>query len=190
MLQVIDKNGNVYGDGPITISSKDGKTKTTSTNIVVDTTNILNGVDQRILFDDEGKLGEANSVTWDKLRNTLTIVGTLAATVKSFIIDHPIKKNHKLQYGVLEGPEHAVYNRGKLVNEKVIYLPYYWNKLVHTDTISVTLTSIGKPVNLWVQEICSNYIVIDSDQEEFSCFYTVFGERKDIDKLVTEIRNA
>jgi hypothetical protein len=189
-MHITDKDGNVYGWGGLEIIGPDGKPKTTATAIVVDTTAIVGGVDKRILYDNAGTIGEANSVTWDSATNTFTIVGTLAATVKSFIIDHPVKKDHKLQYGVLEGPEHSVYTRGKLINERVIYLPYYWNKLVDTETITVNLTSIGKPTNIWVTEIHGNYIIIDSDSDEFSCFYTVFGERKDIDKLTTEIRNA
>jgi hypothetical protein len=114
------------------------------------------------------------------------VIGTLTATVKSFIIDHPNKENKKLQYGVLEGPEHSVYVRGKLTNTNVIQLPDYWHALVHEDSITVNLTAIGKPQEIWVEEITDTYITVGSLAENINCFYAVFAERKDIDKLVTE----
>jgi hypothetical protein len=116
----------------------------------------------------------------------LEVVGTFRATTKSFIIDHPTKENKKLQYGVLEGPEHSVYVRGKLTNTNVIQLPDYWHALVHEDSITVNLTAIGKPQEIWVEEITDTYITVGSSNLNVSCFYTVFAERKDIDKLVTE----
>ena len=94
----------------------------------------------------------------------------------------------QLQYGVLEGPEHSVYVRGKLKNLKQINLPKYWYALVHEDTISVNLTGIGKKQDLWVEQITPDYIIIGSDSDEVEYFYTVFAERKDIDKLVTEFK--
>lgn len=114
------------------------------------------------------------------------VIGTLTATVKSFIIDHPTKEGKKLQYGVLEGPEHSVYVRGKLTNTNVIQLPDYWHALVHEDSITVNLTAIGKPQEIWVEEITDTYITVGSSNLNVNCFYTVFAERKDIDKLVTE----
>jgi hypothetical protein len=114
------------------------------------------------------------------------INGTLTATVKSFIIDHPTKPEKRLQYGVLEGPEHSVYVRGRLKNTKIITLLEHWPSLVHEDTITVNLTPIGKNQNLWVEKITAEYITIGSDSDEVEYFYAVFAERKDIDKLITE----
>jgi hypothetical protein len=120
---------------------------------------------------------------------SVDIAGTLTATVKSFIIEHPTKPQMRLQYGVLEGPEHSVYIRGKLTNQTRIELPDYWYALVHEDSITVNLTPIGSAQNLWVNNITSKYIDIASDSDNISCFYTVFAERKDIDKLITEYEN-
>ena len=113
------------------------------------------------------------------------VQGLFTATVKSFVIDHPTKEGKKLQYGVLEGPEHSVYVRGKLTKENTIILPDHWHALVHEDTITVNLTSIGKKQDLWVEEVNAHEIKIGS-KSEINCFYTVFAERKDIEKLVTE----
>jgi hypothetical protein len=116
----------------------------------------------------------------------LEVNGSFRATTKSFIIDHPTKENKKLQYGVLEGPEHSVYVRGKLTNTNVIQLPDYWHALVHEDSITVNLTAIGKKQDLWVEEITDTHIIIASETGYINCFYAVFAERKDVEKLVTE----
>ena len=113
------------------------------------------------------------------------ITGTLTATVKSFIIDHPTKSNKKLQYGVLEGPEHSVYFRGKLKGTNKIILPDYWFALVNEETITVNITPIGDKQNIWVVSTNACEIILESETE-INCFYTVFAERKDIDKLITE----
>jgi hypothetical protein len=113
------------------------------------------------------------------------ITGTLTAIVKSFIIDHPTKEGKKLQYGVLEGPEHSVYVRGKLTNNNTITLPDHWTGLVHEDTITVNLTPIGRKQDLWVETVTDTAITVGSNNK-INCFYTVFAERKDIEKLVTE----
>ena len=118
--------------------------------------------------------------------------GSLYATSKSFLIDHPTKKGYKLQYGSLEGPENGVYVRGKLEG-RVIQLPEYWLSLVDMDTITVDLTPIGKFQKLYVESIDAGTgsIFIDNDSMlggPCKCFYTVWAERKDIDKLNVEFK--
>ena len=151
-------------------------TATTATNVV--------GATNRVLFNNSTNTTTTDSnLTWNG--STFNVGGTLTATVKSFIIDHPTKKGKKLQYGVLEGPEHSVYVRGRLTNENTIVLPDHWHALVHEDTITVNLTSIGKKQDLWVEQVNAHEIKIGSENE-INCFYTVFAERKDIEKLITE----
>jgi hypothetical protein len=114
----------------------------------------------------------------------LEVVGSFAATTKSFVIDHPTKPDMKLRHGSLEGPENGVYVRGRLKSNK-IQLPDYWTGLVDEDTITVNLTPIGKHQNLWVEDIIDNTVIVGGDN--VNCFYTVFAERKDIEKLEVEI---
>ena len=149
---------------------------------------LSSGGTERMIVRNDGYVGIGTSSPGYKLdvNGDTNITGTLTATVKSFIIDHPTKENKKLQYGVLEGPEHSVYVRGKLTNTNVIQLPDYWHALVHEDSITVNLTAIGKPQEIWVEEITDTYITVGSLAENINCFYAVFAERKDIDKLVTE----
>ena len=127
----------------------------------------------------------------------LTGVGDVASAinlaktlpVKSFDIDHPTpsKKGWRLRYVCLEGPETGVYFRGKLNNENKIELPYYWRNLVHQDTITVNLTPIGNYQELFVENISNNEIIIRNREDgEVNCHFTVFAERKDVEKLIVE----
>ena len=116
---------------------------------------------------------------------TLEVNGTFAATTKSFVIDHPTKEGMKLRHGSLEGPEDGVYVRGRLKDTNVIELPDYWTGLVHEDTITVNLTAIGGKQDIWVEDIVDNTVIVGSDAP-INCFYTVYGERKDVDRWDTE----
>ena len=113
----------------------------------------------------------------------MKVSGSFAATTKSFVIDHPTKENHQLRYACLEGPENSVYIRGRS-SDPVIELPDYWTGLVHEDSITVNVTPIGNH-KVWVESINNNSITIGSDGSEY--FYTVFAERKDVDKLEVEV---
>lgn len=113
---------------------------------------------------------------------TLTGAGAFSAVTKSFDIEHPTKEGMRLRYGSLEGPENGVYVRGKS-EEKTIELPDYWTGLVDEDTITVNLTAIGSGT-IFVKEIINNTVKIGGTAKEF--FFTVFGERKDVDKLLVE----
>jgi len=118
----------------------------------------------------------------------LHVVGSFAATTKSFVIDHPTKEGKKLRHGSLEGPENGVYVRGRLKGSNTIELPDYWVGLVHEDSITANLTPIGDSATPRVRKIANNQIEVFSKEEgEIDCFYTVFAERKDVEKLEVEI---
>jgi hypothetical protein len=117
----------------------------------------------------------------------LFVNGSFAATTKSFVIDHPTKEGYKLRYASLEGPENGVYVRGRLKDNNVIELPEHWLGLVDADSITVDITPIGKHQVLYVDDIANNRVIIGTESDQpVNCFYTVWGERKDVDKLVVE----
>jgi hypothetical protein len=118
----------------------------------------------------------------------LGVNGAINALTKSFIIPHPTKPGKLLKHGSLEGPEFGVYTRGKATS-KIIELPDYWLGLVDADTITVDLTPIGKHQKLYVEKIEGNRVYINNEglfSGSISCFYTVWGERKDVGKLDIE----
>ena len=118
------------------------------------------------------------------------------ASPKPFDLVHPTKgEGHRLRYACIEGPEVAVYCRGRLKESNVIHLPDYWKDLVHEDSITVQLQPIGSNQNLVIQEFNNEFIVIAEDSTNtdlitdlstIDCFYHVYGERKDINPLIVE----
>lgn len=128
----------------------------------------------------------ASSSTFNSVAYRLYVNGAFAANTKSFVIDHPTKPDMKLRYGSLEGPENGVYVRGK-IEGTVIELPDYWTGLVNENTITVQLTAIGRSQNLYVVEVSDNKVFIDNENHTKPyCYFTIYGERKDVEKLVVE----
>ena len=146
--------------------------------------NATNGVES-MRIDASGNVAIGLTSTTYKLQ----VNGSFAATTKSFVIDHPTKPNMKLRYGSLEGPENGVYVRGRLNGDTIIELPEYWTKLVDEDSITVNLTPIGSHQKLYVKDIVNNTVVVGNENlfGNIDCFYTVWAERKDVDKLEVEI---
>jgi hypothetical protein len=112
-----------------------------------------------------------------------TINGSLSATTKSFDIVHPTREGYRITYGCLEGPEHAVYHRGR-TNSDIIELPEYWSGLVDVDTTTVQLTPNGVYTPHWVEKIENNQIYIKSESGKIDCFFLVHGERQDVPKIL------
>tara|TARA_B100000427_G_scaffold316964_1_gene312551 strand:+ start:703 stop:1512 length:810 start_codon:yes stop_codon:yes gene_type:complete len=114
--------------------------------------------------------------------------GSIVGTSKLFDIPHPTKEGHRLAHGSLEGPELGVYHRGKLKNSNEIKLPDYWKGLVDENTITVQLQPIGdRHFHLNVVEYNIDRVIIkEADDKPIECFYIIFAERKDVDKLIVE----
>ena len=98
---------------------------------------------------------------------------------KGFDIEHPTRKGKRLRHICVEGPESAIYIRGKLKGTHIIDIPEYWQGLVDYDTITVNLTPCGKPdLSLYVKEIRDDKIILSSDHlTQVECFYQVWGNR-------------
>ena len=124
-----------------------------------------------------------------KVNGDTNVEGTLSATTKNFLIPHPNKSGMMLRHGSLEGPENAVYVRGTITQDKIINLPDFWEGLIDKETITVTITPIGKTQDLFISEIKDNKIFIESEEtllEDIKFFYVAFAERKDIPKMMVE----
>lgn len=128
---------------------------------------------------------EVQSARIDTIRGNSLRYGS-----KSFEIDHPTKPGKKLLYGCLEGPEHAVYYRGRLKSRDTIDLPQVWTALIDPTTITVSLTPVGAHQDIIVKRIGDNKVYLQAKGGiPIDCFFHVFAERKDVKKLVTEVDN-
>ena len=107
---------------------------------------------------------------------------------KPFDLVHPSKgEGQRLRYACIEGPEVGVYYRGRLRNNNVIELPTYWKDLVHTDSISVQLQPIGAHQDIMIKRWDDSYIYLQAQGGmPVDCFFHVYAERKDVNKLVVE----
>lgn len=110
------------------------------------------------------------------------------ARPKPFDMVHPsLGEGHRLRYACIEGPEVGVYFRGRVKNTDEIELPWYWKDLVHTDSISVQLQSIGAHQDVIVKRWDDKKIYLQSKGGmPIDCFYHLYAERKDVNSLVTE----
>lgn len=70
-----------------------------------------------------------------------------------FDMPHPNKKGWRLRHVCIEGPEIAVYCRGKIPADGIINLPSFWDGLVNPEDMSISLTPFGTWQELFVQEI-------------------------------------
>ena len=109
---------------------------------------------------------------------------------KGFDIKHPNKDKHRLRHVCVEGPEAAVYTRGRVCNGKnVIDLPSYWSGLVDYETITVQLTSLGSHQNVIVKRISPMegkvYLQAQGGMP-VDAFYHIMAARIDGEELVVE----
>ncbi len=114
--------------------------------------------------------------------------GTADSLGKVFDMVHPTKgKGWRLAHACIEGPEVAVYFRGRCRNDTKIKLPDFWKGLVHTDSITVQLQPIGSHQDIIVKRWDDDFVHLQSKASmPIDCFYIICGERKDINPLHVE----
>jgi hypothetical protein len=202
-LNVLDNNLQVSGDGSVKVNNQyTFPTGVTASNDYVLTAQTdgttawasaagggsPGGSDTQVQFNGGGDFEGDSALVWNSGTNVLTISGHLAATTKSFLIDHPTKPEKQLQYACLEGPENGVYVRGH-TNDSIIDLPDYWTALVDQDSITVQITAKDAPQPyLYVSGVANNQVHLISDRS-VSAYYTVNGTRKDVEPLLVEPNN-
>lgn len=107
---------------------------------------------------------------------------------KNFDIPHPNKPGWRLRHTCIEGPENAVYFRGRLKDSNVIELPEYWKGFVDPESITVSLTQIETSQDLIVEKIewGSRIVVKSGNASNINCYYLVHGTRIDGENLIVE----
>ena len=124
-------------------------------------------------------------ITTPILNVTGLVTATLfSANAKLFDIPHPTKEKMRLRHGCLEGPEHAVYIRGKSDNP-IIELPDFWKGLVHTEDYTVHLTATSDTQHLFVHHSYPDCVYV-SGSNGLPFYYYIVAERKDMPKLIVE----
>ena len=103
-----------------------------------------------------------------------------------FDMPHPNKEGWRLRHVCIEGPEIAVYCRGKVPPNGTINLPSFWEGLVNTDDMSISLTPIGSWQELFVKEIRwgKQVIVRNNAGGPINADYYIVARRLDDDLIV------
>jgi hypothetical protein len=174
----VDVTNGAFDTGGGDIDTSGGTVNTTGGNINTNAGNINTG---------GGNVDIGSGVLQGSIPGSQVNVDTVNATTKNFDIEHPTKKDPwRLRYSVLEGPENGVYVRGEIKDTNIIELPKVWIDLVDKNSLTINLTPIGSPTIYYVEKIDNNKIYIGSNSENKHLYYTVFAERKDVNKLVIE----
>ena len=99
---------------------------------------------------------------------------------------HPNKKGWRLRHVCIEGPEIAVYCRGKIPPDGVIDLPSFWHNLVNPEDMSISLTPRGRWQELFVKEIRwgKQVIVQNNGGGQMEGDYYIVARRLDDDLIV------
>jgi len=114
----------------------------------------------------------------------ITVPGNFTVSgVKNFAVVDPADSKTALYYTALEGPEAGTYYRGtaKTVNgEVVIELPGYFARLTESERMTVQLTPIGAPGQLYVATKSPEKLVIKvaDGTADLEFDYLVQGVRK------------
>ena len=105
-----------------------------------------------------------------------------------FDMPHPNKEGWRLRHVCIEGPEIAVYTRGRVCNgNNVIDLPSYWRGLIDYETITVQLTPLGSHQNVIVKRISPIEEKVYLQAQgcmPVDCFYHIIAKRLDDDLVV------
>ena len=139
----------------------------------------------------EGNIKASENITTDAhFIGDITKTSGTPPGCKLFDIKHPTKEGYRLAHACVEGPEVAVYTRGRVCNGKnVIDLPDYWDGLVDYEKITVQLTSIGSHQNVIVKRISpierKVYLQAQGGMP-VDAFYHIMAQRKDVPDLVVE----
>lgn len=113
---------------------------------------------------------------------------SIVGTTKDFDIPHPNKENHRLRHSCIEGPEYAVYIRGKLEGSNIIELPEYWDGLVDLESITVQLTPHKSYQELFVESVRwgKQVIIKNNASGSINCSYTISAKRIDVRDIIVE----
>ena len=139
----------------------------------------------------EGNIKASENITTDAhFIGDITKTSGTPPGCKLFDIKHPTKEGYRLAHACVEGPEVAVYTRGRVCNGKnVIDLPEYWDGLVDYETLTVQLTCLGSHQNVIVKRISpmERKVYLQSQGGmPVDAFYHIMAQRKDVPNLVVE----
>ena len=189
--------GCAYVEGPLQVGQDDSFSEVKATVMIGPEYNSdsENHPSDSLMVEGDMTVNNGNIHTTNLLGCTGQGVALTGSTInqqgwKGFDIKHPNKEKHRLRHVCVEGPEAAVYVRGRVNNRNnVITLPSYWDGLVDYDTLTVQLTSIHSHQNVIVKRISpieAKVYLQSQGGMPVACFYHIMAARIDGEELVVE----
>ena len=131
---------------------------------------------------DTQKTGDYNATGAITISGKVTCGSLSSGLPKAFDIPHPNIEGYRLHHACPEGPEAAIYVRGKVSIDGVIELPDYWQNFVDKESITVQLTPVGAYQELFVDRIEYGKRVYIKNQAggKIDAFYQVWANRADV----------
>ena len=133
-----------------------------------------------------GTIKASGTITASNFVGSVSSASGKSSGAKAFDIPHPSKEGYRLRHICVEGPESAVYYRGR-TNKNTIPLPLYWKDLIDPASLTVTLTPIGAHQNIIVKRWDAENIYLQNQGAlPINCLFNVFAQRIDIERLIPE----
>ncbi|HYH68802.1 MAG TPA: hypothetical protein VD866_29180, partial [Urbifossiella sp.] len=118
----------------------------------------------------------------------------LTGIVKLFRVPHPARPGHDLVHACLEGPESAVYYRGRARlrgGRAEVRLPEYFEALTRPDGRTVTLTAVGcEPYLLSYEDVVGGGFRVYGTKPDGEFSWEVKAVRADVAALAVEVPTA
>lgn len=113
--------------------------------------------------------------------DSMRITGTMEAGTKNFRIPHPVKPDHVLRHGCLEGPTSGVVHKGTATldanGEAVVELPDYFDALTVPGASGVQVTAVGRPFMVGADPVAEGRFTVYGDPGR-EVFWQVHGDRR------------
>ena len=166
---------------------KDGNMETVNALFVKGDVTIVGNTGQTGDTTQTGDITATGTISAANFVGSVSTASGKSSGAKAFDVPHPTKDGYRLRHICIEGPESAVYYRGRLRSQKKIVLPKYWKGLVDIDTITVQLQPIGVHQDIIVKRWDDENVYLQAQGAlPINCFFHVYAERKDIEKLIPE----
>ena len=189
--------GSAYVEGPLQVGQDDSFSEVKATVMIGPEYNSDSEThpSDSLMVEGDMTVNNGNIHTTNLLGCTGQGVALTGSTInqqgwKGFDIKHPNKDKHRLRHVCVEGPEAAIYHRGRVCNGKnVIDLPSYWRGLIDYETLTVQLTAIHSHQNVIVKRISpiegKIYLQAQGGMP-VDCFYHIMAARVDGEPLIVE----
>ena len=120
-----------------------------------------------------GTIKASGTITASNFVGSVSSASGKSSGAKAFDIPHPSKEGYRLRHICVEGPESAVYYRGR-TNKNIIPLPLYWKDLIDMEVESIGGEFFGKVIEI-IEAGSTDVIVVKDKKKKSILIPFIFG---------------